>query len=111
MIENTLPNGCTDALLAFTQMCHALRACEGPQAMLCLLCIFLWGAASIPLVEQIVWLGGVAVLTHKHEIVADLGDSDFLQLIRADLSEILEQVNPSKGRGESVTLLTSLTLM
>ncbi len=67
--------------------------------MLGLLCISLWGAASISLVEVIVWLDGVAVLTHKHEIVTDLRDSECIKLVRADLSQILEYVNPSKGRG------------
>ncbi len=99
VIDNTLPNGYTDAFLPFTQLCHALRVCEGPQAMLRLLCISLWGTASMPLVEQVIWLDGVAVLTHKLETVTDFGDSECIQLIKADLSQKLEYVNPMKGRG------------
>jgi hypothetical protein len=111
MIDNSLPNGCTDTLLPFTQLCHALRVCEGPQVILGLLCISICGTASIPLVEKVVWLDGIDVLTHKLETVADLGDSECLQLVRADLSEKLEYFNPSKGREESVAQLTSLTFM
>ncbi len=101
VIDDTLPNGCTDAL-PFSQLCHALWVCDGPQAMLGPRCISLWGTASIPLVEDVVWLDGVAVLTHKREIVADLGDSECIQLVRADLSQKLEYVNPGKVSGESV---------
>ncbi len=79
--------------------------------MLGLLCISLWGEASIPLVQEVVWLDGIVVLTHKLETVTDSGDSECIQLVRADLSHKLEYVNPSKGRGESVAWLTSLTFM
>ncbi len=66
--------------------------------MLCLLCISLWGTASIPLVEEVIWLDGVAVFTHKLETVTDFLESECIQLVRADLSEMLKHVNPSKGR-------------
>ncbi len=66
--------------------------------MLGLAYISLWGTASIRLVEQVVWLDGIVVLTHKFDIVIDFRDSECIQLVSADLSQKLEYVNPSKGR-------------